>query len=40
MTCNNSPSDAAEIKSMLIKFHASRRVLITAGLRGDLFLVV
>lgn len=38
-TCYNSPSDAAEIK-VLIKFHASRRELITAGPRGDLFSVV
>lgn len=38
-TCYNSPSDAAEIK-VLIKFHALRRELITAGPRGDLFLVV
>lgn len=37
--CYNSPSDAAEIK-VLIKFHASRRELITAGPRGDLFSVV
>lgn len=37
--CNNSPSDAAEIKA-LIKFHASRRELITARQRGDLFPVV
>lgn len=37
-THNNSPSDAGEIKA-LIKFHASRRELITAGLRGDLFPV-
>lgn len=39
MTCCNSPSEAAEIK-VLIKFHASRHALITAGLRVDLFLVV
>lgn len=36
---NNSQSDVAEIKR-LIKFHAPRHELITAGLKGDLFPVV
>lgn len=39
MNCNNNARDAAEIEA-LIKFHASRCELITAGLRRDLFLVV
>lgn len=39
MICNNSPSDAVEIKA-LIKFHASGRELITARQRRDLFPAV